>query len=117
MGYSYRTLAGFALDELIQILARRWDCLTTSWRIGHLVCFYETGEEQDDGAIVGQVFSYDPSVENGPCSNGGAFRIEGHGRISSFPTATVVQCSMATAQARERFVKTYGRAQLAKETA
>lgn len=91
MGYSYTKAAD---DRLIALMAYSVLASSNTWKNGDTVYFYESGDTQDDGAIVGIVYevSKDPEAAAKDC---GPFRIEPDGTVAAFPCLNDKQRTMA----------------------
>ena len=81
MGWSCTAAASKTLDKW-RDLCRENTGLSNFWRDGGKEFFCEAGDEQDDGAIVGDVFL---SLGDHHCRRVSGFRIEPDGTVSEAP--------------------------------
>lgn len=80
MGWSCSAVASNVLDVLMKPYK---DASVNGFKVNENRYFYEFGREQDDGAIVGQVFKY--CEDEVHVTRFGSFRISGHGEVERFP--------------------------------
>ncbi len=81
MGYSCTQAAD---DRLTVLMAYSGTASSNTWKCGDTVFFYEVGDEQPDGAMVGTVYEIAKDPE-GTAINHGPFRIDPDGAVVRFP--------------------------------
>jgi len=81
MGWSCTARAGLTLDGI----SKAFQGSSNTWNTEKGTFFFETGRENDDGAITGQVWKTVDVPKKGRCKRAGSFRIEPNGKINRFP--------------------------------
>lgn len=110
MGWSCSAAASFTLGE-IQKAQEAAGCKTSNGIMMNdkHVAFWETGTEQEDGAITGSVYALTHNGES--CNYIGGFRIESNGYVTRFPRISRRVATMCQHTAAKRFREVYGDAQ------
>ncbi len=81
MGWSCTAKAGLTLDGI----SKTFQGSSNTWNTEKGTFFFETGRENADGAITGQVWKMVDVPKKGRCNRSGSFRIETDGTIARFP--------------------------------
>ena len=81
MGWSCTAKAGFTLDGI----SKTFQGSSNTWNTEKGNFFFETGRENEDGAITGQVWKMINWQGQERCKQSGSFRIEADGTIARFP--------------------------------
>jgi len=113
MGYSCTAAAALVLDQIrdmqVQSATLQGVEKPTSngfYQNGKCVAFWESGREQNDGAITGSIWKMMP---DGWCRRNGTFRIEADGVVTRFPHVSKAMRDMAQTIGIGNCVQRYGR--------
>jgi hypothetical protein len=114
MGWSASALAINVHEALNDVLQRGGSDDRNSanvWVRENRHYFWETGRENDDGAVTGTVMG---QWQNDPSRyiKVGSFRIEATGKITRFPTSTAAERREAEETGKKKFAAVYGEAEL-----
>jgi len=113
MGWSCNAAASFTLDA-IKDAQTAMGCTSSNGIMlnGEQVGFWETGRENEDGAITGTVWAM---VSEDRCNRVGSFRIEPNGEVTRFPRVSRRVQIMCQEAGAKRFRETYGSIQAERE--
>ena len=81
MGWSCTAKAGLTLDGI----SKAFQDSSNTWNTEKGTFFFETGRENEDGAITGQVWKMIVWNDENRCKRVGSFKIEPDGKINRFP--------------------------------
>lgn len=103
MGWSCTAKAGWVLDTWTDACVKSTDS-SNVWETNKGRYMFETGREQHDGAIVGQVYRF---VDRSRAIRSGSFRIEPDGTITRAPKF-LKDASPSPEEIEKRYQETYG---------
>lgn len=106
MGWSCNAAASFTLDAIKDAQTAMGSTTSNGIMLnGKHVGFWETGRENEDGAITGTVWAM---VGEDRCNRVGGFRIEPNGKVTRFPRISRRVLILCEEKSAQRFRETFG---------